>query len=169
MKQSAQIRRQHRSRQPLARDISDYKIESPSAITDQVAVVATHHASRLEVIGNIPPLDGKISGRQKAVLQLRCQLQVILECPLLRRGQTFQANTNQRIGKQTLIFDGALTMLAHSEGAYIDTLKRLVHLFQEMVQLRRLALAQHLLQSSTPLFQLLPNCADITSIRNRHD
>src|SRR5271157_2641222 len=135
-KHGVEMRGEHGSRDTFPRHIAHHKVQAGvvSGI-DDVAVIAAHYASGLVMIANLPAIAIQILVRQQAPLDLSSQFQVVLKGIEFLPVHVVEAEPDQRVGDQTLAFDGIVAGLADAERAVLHPLERVIDLFEQGSQM----------------------------------
>ena len=99
---------------------------------------------------NVPSRESQVT-RQQSLLELRRQFQVILQGAHLLGGQAIQADPDQRVFANLLLFHRRVAGFADAEAALVDALQRVVDFFQEANHLLALALPENFGERARPV------------------
>ena len=167
MKHGAQVGGKHGRGHALAGYIGHDEVEM-SVLAEQIAVIAADHSGGLIVIRDVPSGKGDVVGRQQAFLDLRRQLQIVLQRTRLLGGEAIQTDPRQGILQQPLVLDRAQAYLAHAEAAVVNAVQRAVHFLQQLQHAIAFVLSQHIGQPRAPRQQLLADVIDVNRFTNCH-
>ena len=106
--------------------------------------------------------------RQESLLDLRRQLQVVLQRSLLLGRQALQTNPDQRIFRQFFAGNRAQAHFADSKSAMVNAMQRAVDLTQQAQYLVALVLSQHVGQPCASSQQLLADAVHVNRFTNCH-
>src|SRR5438552_7309696 len=159
-KDRVQVGHEHRGSDPFAGGVAQREEEiSPVAVArahDYVAIVATDRTHGLVVAADLPATVTHDLLRQQVSLQLRSQLQVLLERALLVGRQVVQAKPDEGVGNQPRFLHRLVADFADAVGAVVHAPERRINLVEKLNQARTSpGVGDGRLEPLTPIDQLL--------------
>jgi hypothetical protein len=155
-----ELRHQQRGRDTLARDIpkEEKGIASCFLRFYQIAVIAAHHAQRLIVVAQLPPVDSRVLSGKQLVLNLRRELEVSLNRTLLLFREVTQANPDERVCTQVILFYRLVADFTNPVRSVIDSFQSRFDFLEQAHEMGRVPRFRYrLFQPFLSVYQLCSN------------
>src|ERR1700728_564320 len=139
-KHRVQMGHQHRRGDSLAAHVAQQKNQFRilARTLDQVAIVAADDPRRPVKVVHAPIADVDVGWREQSLLHSRRKLQIPLERALLFAGEVIEAQTEEGIGEQAILFDRIVADVAQAVAAAVHAAQRLFDVVQKLEKRRGL-------------------------------